>query len=196
MTHFLSKAVRSAALAGLLLVSAGCATSTPYQPFSDRADAYGGYTDERLESGHYRVTFAGNMLTTRQRVEDYLLFRAAELTTQEGYDWFVVIDKEMDHEIERQVRTEPHSPIWYGSANGDWRPYWRYQDIGTGWREWDPYHGDRFWTEDVDVATVERFEATAEIRLGRGAIPAGEESAIMARSVIAEIGPRVEYPQG
>ncbi len=32
---------------------------------------------------------------------------------------------------------------------------------GTAWREWDPYHGDRFWTEEV---TTEEFEATAEIR--------------------------------
>jgi hypothetical protein len=177
-----------------LLAAGGCATSTPYQPLSASSAASGGYTDQRLGEGRYRVTFAGNRLTTRERVESYLLFRAAELTIEQGYDWFVVVDHEMDHEIERQVRPDPHYEPWYGPQYGDWRPYWRYQGPGSGWRDWDPYHGDPFWTRDVDVMTIERFEATSEIRLGRGPIPAGEETAMLAREVIAGIGPKVEYP--
>ena len=135
------------------------------------------------------------MLTTRERVESYLLFRAAELTLEQGHDWFVVVDHEMDHEIQRQIRADPTYEPWYGTQYGDWRPYWRYQIPGDRWRDWDPYHGDPFWTRDVDVLTVERFEATAEIRLGRGAAPAGEDKAMVAREVIARIGPKVEYPR-
>ena len=47
---------------------------------------------------------------------------------------------------------------------------------------------------DVD-ATVERFEATAEIRLGRGPVPSGEDEALAAGEVIAQIRPQVEYPE-
>ena len=182
------------ALAAILLMVGGCATSTPYQPLSAVSPASGGYTDQRLAENRFRVTFAGNMLTTRERVESYLLFRAAELTVEQGFDWFVVVDREMEHEIERQIRPDPYYTPWYGSVYGGWRPYWRYQYPGDMWRDWDPYHGDPFWARDVDVMTIERFEATAEIRLGRGPVPAAEDQAMVAREVIARIGPQVEYP--
>ena len=183
------------AFVAMAVAVGGCTTSTPYQPLSASSATSGGYTDQQLGEGRYRVAFAGNMLTTRERVESYLLFRAAELTREQGYDWFVVVDHEMDHEIERQVRPDPSYRPWYGLQYGDWRPYWRYQSPGDNWRDWDPYHGDPFWTRDVDVMTIERFEATSEIRLGRGPVPAGEDRAMLARDVIAQIGPKLEYPR-
>lgn len=191
---FACRLVLCAALTPLLLAIGGCATPTHYQPLSAASPAAGGYTDQRLADDRYRVTFAGNTLTTRERVESYLLFRAAELTVEKGFDWFVVVDKEMDHEIQREIRPDPHYFPSYAPAYGDWRPYWRYEGRGTGWREWDPYHGDPFFAGEVDVRTVERFEATAEIRLGRGPVPAGEGQAMAAREVIARIGPGVEFP--
>ena len=42
------------------------------------------------------VTFAGNSVTDRDTVERYLLFRAAELTVQNGGDYFVFADREVD----------------------------------------------------------------------------------------------------
>jgi hypothetical protein len=73
---------------GLLL--AGCAGGpTPYQ---QARDGYG-YSEQRIEENRYRVSFAGNAATTRQTVEDYLLYRAAELTVQTGHDWFEVADR-------------------------------------------------------------------------------------------------------
>ena len=181
------------AIAAALLSLAACATPTPYQPLSSASEIEGGYTDRQLAEDRYRVTFAGNMLTERERVESYLLFRSAELTLEKGYDWFLIVDHEMDHEIAREIRRDPAYTPWFGSAYAEWRPYWRYQGQGQAWRDWDPYHGDRFWTHDVDIVTVERFEATAEIKLGRGQAPAGESQYFDARNVIADIGPRVEY---
>ena len=189
------RGVLGVALAATLLAVGGCATSTPYQPLSASSAVSGGYTDQQTGAGRFRVTFAGNTLTSREQVESYLLYRAAELTVQQGYDWFVVVDREMDHEIAREIRTDPFYAPWYGPFYGDWRPYWRYRAPGAVWRDWDPYHGDPFWTRDVDVRTVERFEATAEIRLGRGAVPAGEAQALVAREVMARIGPRIERPE-
>ena len=192
--HVIMRGVLGGALAAVLLLASGCATSTPYQPLSSSSTVSGGYADQRLGAERFRVTFAGNTLTSRERVESYLLFRAAELTMEQGYDWFVVVDHEMDHEIERQIVPDPYYQPWYNPAYGTWRPYWRYWDQG-GWRDWDPYHGDRFWTRDIDVRTVERFEATAEIRLGQGPVPSGEDEALAAREVIARIRPLVEYPE-
>jgi hypothetical protein len=73
---------------GLLL--ADCAGApTPYQ---QARDGYG-YSEQRIEENRYRVSFAGNSATTRQTTEDYLLYRAAELTVQTGHDWFEVVDR-------------------------------------------------------------------------------------------------------
>lgn len=182
--------------AATMLSLAGCVSAdTPYQALSSASRVSGGYADERLAEDRYRVTFAGNTFTSRERVESYLLFRSAELTLQQGFDWFLVQDQEMDHLIEREIRPDPYFRPWYGPQYEEWRPYWRYRTPGAGWQEWDPYHGDRFWAGRVDVRTVERFEATAEIKLGRGDTPVGEGAYFDARRVMADIGSQIEYPE-
>ena len=77
-------------VAALGLVLAACAGKpTPYQP----AQGGFGYSEQQTEENRYRVSFAGNSATSRQTVEDYLLYRAAELTVQTGHDWFQVVDR-------------------------------------------------------------------------------------------------------
>jgi len=181
------------AIAAALLLSA-CTASTPYQPLSMLSPVSGGYTDERLGQDRYRVDFHGNTLTSRERVESYLLFRAAQLTVEHGADWFVVVDHEMDHQFEIVVLPDPAYRPAFSAVYGEWRPYWRYEDP-AGWRDWDPYHGDPFWAEAVDPQVIESFHATSEIRLGRGPVPAGEDKAMVAREVITAIGPQIEYPE-
>jgi len=80
----------SALVVALGLLLAACAGApTPYQ---QARDGYG-YSEQQIEDNRYRVSFAGNAATTRQTVEDYLLYRAAELTVQTGHDWFEVVDR-------------------------------------------------------------------------------------------------------
>lgn len=190
----LSNKTMMAAVAATTLMVAGCAyRSTPYQPISSANRIDGGYTDMRLSEDRYRVSFAGNTLTSREKVESYLLFRAAELTLEQGRDWFAIENRVVEHDIEREVRRDPFYDPWYGSYYGSWRPSWRYYGP-SGWRSWYPYYGHSFWTDHVDIREVERFEAIAEIRLGNGPLPDGSIRAFDAREVIARIGPRVEYP--
>lgn len=82
---------RLLALAGVLALSA-CATPTPYQPLTDGE----GYSEQSLETDRYRVMFAGNSLTPRATVENYLLYRAAEVTLARGFDYFIVVEKQTD----------------------------------------------------------------------------------------------------
>lgn len=63
-----------------------CATPTPYGPATLQKGA--GFSEQRIEAGRYRVTFAGN--GEPSRIHDLALRRAAELTLQDGYDWFRV----------------------------------------------------------------------------------------------------------
>src|ERR1700710_750600 len=82
-----------APLAALSLLAA-CTTATPYQPLDPRGGmSAGGYSEQRLDENHYRVCFLGNEFTSRQRVENYLLYRAAEITVQAGYDSFTMVSR-------------------------------------------------------------------------------------------------------
>lgn len=187
---FMTFAAAAALSAGL----ASCATPTPYQPNLKGQSASGGYSEIRVEPNRFRVNFAGNSLTTRETVEGYLLFRAAELTVQNGYDWFAVVDRDTDKQSRTYVEPDPFYRPWYGSY-GFWRPSWRYYGRGYGWRGWDPFWGDPFWADRVDVRTIERYEASAEIVMQKGPKPEADPKAFDARAVIDNLRPRVQYPQ-
>ena len=87
----MTKPVASVLVVLLGLLLAACAGKpTPYQ----QAQGGYGYSEQRIEENRYRVSFAGNSATSRPTVEDYLLYRAAELTVQNGHDWFEVADRD------------------------------------------------------------------------------------------------------
>jgi len=177
------------ALAGGL---AACETATPYQPNIPGQAASGGYSDVRLEPDRWRVSFRGNSLTSRETVEAYLLYRSAELTVQQGYDWFSMVERTTNRDARTYYERDPFYDPWYGYSY--WRPSWRYYGPRIGWRTWDPFWHEPFWAEDVDVRTVERFEATAEILMRRGAKPVNDPRAFDARAVMDNLRPRIQYP--
>src|SRR5258705_13439005 len=79
-----------------LLALAACETATPYQPQMRGNEVSGGYRDRQIEANRFRITFSGNSMTSRDTVETYLLYRAAELPLQHGYDWFEMADRQTD----------------------------------------------------------------------------------------------------
>lgn len=71
----------------------GCATTSQPMGFS------GGYSDLQLSGDTFQVTFQGNGYTSRERVTDLLLLRAAELTVEQGYAYFIVVGRERDSQM-------------------------------------------------------------------------------------------------
>lgn len=186
--------LKATALAAALLAATAltaCATATPYQPNMPGQQVSGGFSEERIEQNRFRVTFAGNSLTSRDTVERYLLYRAAELTTTQGYDYFSLVERATDRKARTYVDPAPGFGAW---GYGYWRPYWRYYGPRMGWNRWDPWYGDPFWADRMDVRTVEKFEATAEIVMGKGPKPAGDPRAFDAREVMANLGPAIQRP--
>ena len=188
----IGRMIAAALLAGASL--AGCSTATPYQPEIAGQRVSGGYSEQRLADDRYQVNFSGNSLTSRDRVEGYLLYRAAELTVRDGYDWFLIVDRLTERDVQTYVDPDPFYDPWYGRGYGYWRPHWRYWR-GDAWVVWHPEIGDPFWADRMDVRTVERFEAHAEIVMRRGPIPDEEERAFEARRILAELGPTIERPE-
>ncbi|HWA61707.1 MAG TPA: hypothetical protein VG939_10045 [Caulobacteraceae bacterium] len=169
---------------------AACETATPYQPLAAGNATAGGFKDQQLDADHFRVSFSGNSMTSRETVETYLLYRAAELTLSAGADWFETVDRHTD----RDRRTYYDPDPFYGRpgyAWGYWRPYWRYHG-GWGWRTWDPFWGDPFWGDTV--TTVDRYQAEAEIVVHKGPKPEGDRRAFDAHEVVANLGPKIVRP--
>jgi hypothetical protein len=180
------KRLTFAALAATALL-AGCATPTPYQPLGARTGVRGGFSEQQIERNRFRVMFAGNQFTSRQRVENYLLFRAAELTVQQGYDGFTLVDRNTDKHTTVQTYARPLSPGPWGYWGPSWRYYGRF-----GWRYWDPWGYDPFWADTVDVNTIDRFEASAEIVMFKG--PPKNARDFDAHEVMRNLGPTIEVP--
>ena len=172
------KPVLLAATAALAL--SACATATPYGPAG--VDSRYGYAEQRVDADRYRISFAGNSVTSREQVEMALLLRAAEVTTESGYDWFSTVNRATDRDVRLQATPDP---FYYDRYSPFWGPSWRYHRRGS-WSLW----GDPFG-HDFDVREIDRFEASAEIVMGRGAKPAGDPNAFDAREVIQNLGPRV-----
>lgn len=180
-------------LMAVMLLSA-CATATPYQPnvsAQPGRSASGGFSEQRLEGDRFRVSFAGNSLTSRETVESYLLYRAAELTVAQGYDTFVVADRRTDQKSQAYVQTDPFYNSWHGSSLGHFAPVWRVHGYGHGWSHWDPHMGGAFLGGRMDVRTINKFEASAEIVMRRGAKAADDAAAFDARAVMENLGPRI-----
>ena len=194
----MTRSIRFPAMLALLafIPLAGCTTATPYQPY--RAElgggVHGGFSEQRIAPDRFLVRFHGNEFTSRDRVEGYLLYRAAELTLQNGGDWFLIADRRTEHDVQTYVRPDPLYRPWYGPAYGYWNPYWRYYRRGVGWGSWYPGYGDPFWADRVDVSSVESFEAAADILLRRGSPPPSEPRAFDARKVMADLGPTIQRP--
>jgi hypothetical protein len=179
----------------LALGLAACETATPYQPSAPGRAGSGGYSEARLEPNRWRVTFTGNTVTSRETVEGYLLFRAAELTLQSGDDWFAMVDRNTERDARTYVNPDPLYSPWYGPGFGYWRPSWRYHARGFGWNTWDPFWGDPFWADQVDVTTIQSFQASAEIVTHKGARPVGDQRAFDAHEVVTNLGPKIQYPE-
>jgi hypothetical protein len=183
MRHRFLKPVLLAATAALAL--SACATATPYGPAG--VDSRYGYSEQRVDADRYRVSFAGNSVTSREQVEMALLLRAAEVTADNGYDWFATVNRATDRDV--RLVTTP-DPFYYDRYGPYWGPSWRYYRRGY----WSPW-GDPFWgARDFDVREIDRFEASAEIVMGRGRKPADDANAFDAREVIQNLGPRVTRP--
>lgn len=83
MRHLLLAAAAAAALGA-------CASTTSAYHERGPESRYG-YAEMQLEPNRVRVTYNGDTVTSRETVETYLLYRAAETTLQRGYDYFLII---------------------------------------------------------------------------------------------------------
>jgi len=160
----------------LAALAAGCAQPTAYQPADGSRE---GYAARRVAGDRWRVSFAGNSLTPRATVEDYLLHRAAEIAREEGAARFQVVTAE----------TEPVTRFRGSSVF-----------VGSGFAFGSGFHRSRAVGAvaiPADARPVTRYDAFMEMRLLPDAPadgPADGPDVYDAAAVLAAIGPRIRRP--
>jgi hypothetical protein len=182
----------------LALGATACATGPAYTPFQAATTGKFGFSEQRIEANRFRVMFEGNGRTSRQRVEDSLLLRAANVTLENGYDWFQIVSRATDPKT-IQVRSPYMGSSWgggFGYYGGfatyrSWSP--RYGWVASrhpayGYPFYSPFDGFDAFQE------VTRFEASAEIILGKGQKPKDQADAFDARDVSTNLTPRLNPP--
>ena len=201
------KSVKTWALIASAAVLTACATATPYQPAA-KADARNGFSEVQIESDRARISFDGNSLTDRETVETYLLYRAAELTKQKGYDHFVLTERATDQKT-RISPTGFNDPYYgffdysyfhprYGwSSPYYYRPYHRRSVFGPSrFGFHDPFYSR--WGgfgHEFDYREITRYKASAEVKFGRGSKPAERDNAFTAQEVLENLADKIVYPE-
>ena len=149
-----------------------CGTATPYQAAVDGK----GYADQAIEEDRFRVTFTGNTLTPRETTENYLLYRAAEVTLQRGFDHFIVVDRD----TERTTRFISTTDGFVGRAG--------FHTFRGG----HPFGVGGFTTTTTRPRSS--YAAYANIVMRDGEKPADDVNAYDARDVLAQLSPTIARP--
>ena len=148
--------LRFIALVFVLIALSSCASKPLYSPAPDSESL--GYYETRLTESRYRVTFNGAVYTPEEKVKNYALLRAAELTVNNGYDWFQIVDR--DGQDSRPVRS-PRVDVRVGVGRG---PVPRCYPYGCWVVNGPAYTGVDFRAIELD----DRRQSIIEIVMGKG----------------------------
>lgn len=77
--------------AAVVLLVSGCVWTGSYGPYSYWGRNDSGYMDTQLAEDHWMVTYRGNSMTDPAKVVDFTLLRAAELATESGFAYFMIL---------------------------------------------------------------------------------------------------------
>lgn len=155
----------------LLVGLAACTSPTPYRAATDDT----GYRDQQIETNRFRVSFTGNSATPLNRVQDYALYRAAELTVANGYDYFKVASRSTD--TRGGVVGGPSVGVGVGGGTGG------SGGIGIGLSSMLGGGYPEGYTVSMDIVTF------------RGEKPAADQSAYDAHQVLQRLAPTVQAPR-
>jgi len=136
------------------MTTGACASLAPYGPQGGPGGQ--GYSEQRIERDRFRVSYNG--VGAPGPVADMALLRAADLTIEQGFDWFAVTQRYIDGRPDSAGGFRPSVSVGVGSSSGRYGGY-RYSGTSTGIGVGLNFQGPS------PTSTV------LEVRLGRGARP-------------------------
>jgi hypothetical protein len=154
------------------LALAACASTPTYTPASAASNA--GYSERRIEADRYFVTYRAPNTAEAALLEDYALLRAADVTLENGREWFW-----LDRQTFEDLGASSDGPRF---------------GIGIGGGSWGGSSGGAVGVGmDFPIGSQPAGRAraaTLEIRFGEGAKP-DDANAFDARSISESIRARL-----
>jgi len=196
-------------------ILASCTTATPYQP-ATKTGSYDGFSQTNIEKDRVRITFGGNSLTDRETVENYLLFRAAEIALEKNFDHFILVKRDVEEKKRIRTTTSSNSSIYdpyfgysFFSPNFGWSQRYPYSSFGgfssarlygrarfghRGFGYGSAFRYDPFF-DDIEIREIIKYKATAEVVFGEGNKPKDKENAFNASEVHANLKGEIIRPE-
>lgn len=168
--------IRVFAIAAVLALSA-CATAAPPPYAASASPAAAGYSETQIESTRYFVSFRAPGGAEAARLEDYALLRAAELTLENGREWFWVDRRTLDQQSDGRS-SGPSIGIGVGGGS-----FGRHSGASVG-------VGMTFPIGNGGQSGPRARAATLEVRFGEGPKP-DDANAYDARSTSANLRSRI-----
>ena len=139
----------------------------PVTPAATAAElAAGNFTATRKAQDKYNVAVAGTAMTTRAEIENYMLYRTAQLAMQDGYTWFELVEARAPGDKVARVARDPEGPR-YSFRIPHWRPVWRIKaDASKDWQVWNPFSGAPFPLNEGDKITA--YDVKADVVMHKG----------------------------
>lgn len=208
-----TKTLRHLLVAVSALTLVACATATPYQPASE-AGGYDGFSQQLIENDRARVSFGGNSLTDRDTVENYLLYRSAEMAVERGFETFTLQERDLEADTKTRVSQGIGSGFGYDPYFGysffrpsfGWSRGYRFSRFagfnrsrGRGFRGGFGRSGfggsfnDPFFN-DFSVQEITKYRATAEVKFGRNTF-SEDPKTFNAREVLENLSSTITYPE-
>jgi hypothetical protein len=163
--------IRTLIFAAACIVGAACASTPAYAPAASPTSA--GYSETQIENNRYFVTYRARGAADVRLLQDYALLRAADLTLQNGREWFWVdrrtLDEQNAYHDGPSIGVGVGGGSWGGSSGGS---------VGVG------------MSFPLGGGGQRANSATLEIRMGEGAKP-DDPNAYDARAVSQNLRSRV-----
>lgn len=209
--------LRHLILSASAAILAACSTTTPYQEAS-KPGGFDGFSQTLIENDRARVTFGGNSVTERETVENYLLYRAAELTVERGYEYFTLTERDIEADTRLQSTGSSFNDPYFGysfyNPRFGWSRNFAFSSFGgfagsrgfgtSGFNSFDRFGRSGFnsfggssfgFGGPSSVREITKYKASAEVKFGRGTKPIGADNSFNAKEVIQNIGPSIIYPE-
>lgn len=189
------------------VILSACATATPYQAASTPG-GFDGFSQTMIENDRARITFGGNSLTKRDAVENSLLYRSAEMAVERGFDYFVLVERDVEKNTRlRSTSTggiglyDPYFNYSFYRPRYGWSRGYSYSRFGGfnrrrgfGRRGFYNSYYDPFF-DDFNVREITKYRATAEVKFGKGLKPANQNNAFNAREVLENLAGVIAFPE-
>lgn len=158
----------------IVLTLSACATPTPYGKYG----LLGGYTDARIDDNTFSISVDTNGFTSQQTTSMQALYRAAELTIENGFDYYFIASNATNSTSTAMAM--PGSSISNTTINA-------YGSTAYA----------RTNTTSIPIAAIPVVfpNSTLIIKTFKGVKPEGATNAYDARTVIKYLGPQIGVEQ-